>query len=147
MPAICKNASVQLAATGWLFQPSFIPYEMAAVALERLDKDCPLMASADKQTYIVMSRSYWASHPKTKLTVPLMKEYRDSLKGKLAPRIKRRRRVSSVPASTPSGATCATKGGRTRAGGATARDSCNVASAAVSSWCSTSAAASTCEYS
>ena len=89
VPAICKNASVQLATTGWLFQPSFIPYEMAAVALERLDKDCPLMASADKQTYIIMSRSYWATHPKTRLTVPLMKEYRDSLKGILAPRIKK----------------------------------------------------------
>jgi hypothetical protein len=25
VPAICKNPSVQLAATGWLFQPSFIP--------------------------------------------------------------------------------------------------------------------------
>ena len=59
IPAICKDASVNLAATGWQLQPTCIPYEMAEAAVKRAKKGPLPMHNSDKTIWKVMSRRYW----------------------------------------------------------------------------------------
>ena len=80
LPEIAFDASVQLATKNWEFQPAFIPYEMAVVALERLNKGCPVTEMRQENGpmyYKVMSRRYWAKHPKMKeMTQEFITEYK-----------------------------------------------------------------------
>jgi hypothetical protein len=81
IPAICKDASVNLAATGWLLQPTCIPYEMAEAAMKRAKKGPLPMHNADKTVWKVVSRSYWEKHPKAVMDTEFLKRYTASLRG------------------------------------------------------------------
>ena len=81
VPLIFKDASVNLCATGWRFQPPFVPYEMALTALERLDKGNPYMHSPDKMSFKVLSRRYWAEHPEVNMDTDLLVRHARTLNG------------------------------------------------------------------
>ena len=83
VPAICKDASLNLAMRGWTFQPTYAPYDMLVVARDRLRRSCPLMSNSDKTVFKVMSRRYWAKHPEAEGEImrPLWRKYKASLEG------------------------------------------------------------------
>ena len=82
IPAICRDASLMLAANGWPIQPAFIPLGMAEVALSRLEEGPPLLANKDRSEFKVLSRSYTRKYPVATLTRRRQKAYNRSLKGK-----------------------------------------------------------------
>jgi hypothetical protein len=88
IPAICRDASRQLAATGWLLHPECPPEEMAQVARRRLKRGPPMLCSPDRSVWRVMSRHYSEKHPEaTELTPAMQRAYVRSLKGYFADNI------------------------------------------------------------
>ena len=87
LPAICKDASLMLAHTSWLTQPSFIPLGMLETAQARLG-DC-LLHSEDMCRFEIMSRAYKEKHKveKGRMNDEMRKKYRLSLKGKFPERV------------------------------------------------------------
>ena len=79
IPAICREASVQLAAQSWALQPSCIPYDMAVVAVQRLEHQ--VRRTKDRQTYCMLSRSYRGKYKEAEITKELKKQFTDSLDG------------------------------------------------------------------
>ena len=83
IPAICKDASINLHARGWLLQPTFVPLEMAEVALKRATEGPPIfMHNPDKSVYKIVSRRYMEKHPDEGMSMELLKRYTKSLAGK-----------------------------------------------------------------
>ena len=82
IPAICKDASLSLAAKGWLFQPGCIPHEMAKVAIHRLLKGPGMAFTEDRSVFHVISRKFAAKFPGHPEPTPrLLKAYQKSLNG------------------------------------------------------------------
>ena len=81
IPAICRDASINLATTGWLLMPDFVPYEMAVAPVDRCDNGPSLMHSADKQVYKIISRKYWSKYPKVEMSKELLLLHENSKRG------------------------------------------------------------------
>jgi hypothetical protein len=82
IPAICRDASLSLAAKGWLFQPSSIPQAMALVAISRLEKGPDLLHNPDRTVFKVLARKFSAKYPgNTDITRELLKAFNKSLEG------------------------------------------------------------------
>lgn len=83
LPHMIAKASLELATTEWLLQPTSVPKRLAEVAVARIEnlKNVCFSPFEDKHVMFVISRHYFESHPTTSITTHLVQEYLASLQG------------------------------------------------------------------
>ena len=83
LPHMIAKASLELATSQWLLQPTSVPKGLAAVAIARIEhlKNICFSPFQDQHVMFVLSRHFFQLHPDTVITTTLVQQYLASLQG------------------------------------------------------------------